>query len=72
MAPRNWQDGAEYALRLALGVETAEQITFLQARGCDEAQGYFFSKPVVAHEVANLLETDPGPFAPHASVSAPV
>jgi EAL domain-containing protein (putative c-di-GMP-specific phosphodiesterase class I) len=52
-------------------VETEEQMTFLQAHGCDEAQGYYFSKPVVAHQFAKLLETGIAPFAPHAFVSVP-
>jgi EAL domain-containing protein (putative c-di-GMP-specific phosphodiesterase class I) len=56
---------------IAEGVETEEQITFLQAHSCDEAQGYYFSKPVVAHQFAKLLETGTAPFAPHAFVSVP-
>jgi EAL domain-containing protein (putative c-di-GMP-specific phosphodiesterase class I) len=31
---------------VAEGVETAGQFTLLQSLGCDEMQGYFFSKPV--------------------------
>jgi diguanylate cyclase len=37
---------------------------FLQAHGCDEAQGYYFSKPVVAHQFAKLLETGVTSFVP--------
>ena len=31
---------------VAEGVETAEQYRFMKLRGCDEMQGYYFSKPV--------------------------
>jgi EAL domain-containing protein (putative c-di-GMP-specific phosphodiesterase class I) len=42
---------------IAEGVETLEQLEFLQAHGCDEGQGYYFSRPVVAQQFAKLLET---------------
>ncbi len=42
---------------IAEGVETIDQLAFLQAHGCDEGQGYFFSRPVVAQQFAKLLET---------------
>jgi diguanylate cyclase (GGDEF)-like protein/PAS domain S-box-containing protein len=42
---------------IAEGVETIEQLVFLQAHGCDEGQGYYFSRPVVAQLFAKLLET---------------
>ncbi|MFI3154780.1 MAG: PAS domain S-box protein [Methylococcaceae bacterium] len=40
---------------LAEGVETAEQLAFLQAKGCDSYQGYIKSKPLPRHEFAQLL-----------------
>jgi len=42
---------------IAGGVETSEQLEFLQARGCDEGQGHFFSPPVMPAEFATLLQT---------------
>jgi EAL domain-containing protein (putative c-di-GMP-specific phosphodiesterase class I) len=41
----------------AEGVETEEQMRCLNLEGCIEVQGYFFSKPVPANEVAELLKT---------------
>jgi diguanylate cyclase (GGDEF)-like protein len=50
--------GRSLKLRVvAEGVETQEELAFLQAHQCDEAQGYFFSRPVVAQQFAKLLET---------------
>ena len=31
---------------IAEGVETAAQLEFLSEQGCDEAQGYFYSRPI--------------------------
>ena len=42
---------------VAEGVETLEQSAFLQAHACDEAQGYYFSRPVPAEQYAGLLRT---------------
>jgi diguanylate cyclase (GGDEF)-like protein len=41
---------------VAEGVETLEQADFLRENGCDELQGYLFSKPIRAEEFARLLE----------------
>jgi diguanylate cyclase (GGDEF)-like protein/PAS domain S-box-containing protein len=42
---------------VAEGVETQEDAAFLRAQHCDEAQGYYFSRPVGAEQFAVLLET---------------
>jgi EAL domain-containing protein (putative c-di-GMP-specific phosphodiesterase class I) len=42
---------------VAEGVETQGELEFLQTRQCDEAQGYYFSRPVLAQQFAMLLET---------------
>jgi EAL domain-containing protein (putative c-di-GMP-specific phosphodiesterase class I) len=40
---------------IAEGVETAEQLDHLRAQGCDEIQGYFFSRPLPAADFAKLI-----------------
>jgi EAL domain-containing protein (putative c-di-GMP-specific phosphodiesterase class I) len=50
--------GRSLKLRVvAEGVETQEELAFLQAHQCDEAQGYYFSRPVPSEQFAKLLET---------------
>lgn len=40
---------------IAEGVETQAQKDFMIENGCDLMQGYFFSKPLPAHEITGLL-----------------
>ena len=50
--------GRSLKLRVvAEGVETLQELKFLQAHECDEAQGYYFSRPVLPEQFARLLKT---------------
>jgi len=42
---------------IAEGVETTEQLAFLSARGCDQMQGYCFSRPVEPQAIEAMLRT---------------
>lgn len=42
---------------IAEGVENDAQLAFLRNYGCDEVQGYFYSRPVPSDEFVKLLET---------------
>ncbi len=44
---------------VAEGVETLEQLDFLRIRGCDEIQGYFYSRPLVADDFIKFVISDP-------------
>jgi diguanylate cyclase (GGDEF)-like protein/PAS domain S-box-containing protein len=51
--------GLAHSLKLkviAEGVETRAQLKLLTANGCDEAQGYYFSRPTTADECARMLK----------------
>jgi EAL domain-containing protein (putative c-di-GMP-specific phosphodiesterase class I) len=61
---------------VAEGVETAEQLAFLRLHDCDEAQGYYLSRPAPAAQFAALLRSGaswPARAAapPHAVASFP-
>jgi len=41
---------------VAEGVETEEQLHFLEKEGCSEGQGFYFSRPVIAEKFAEFLQ----------------
>ncbi len=45
---------------IAEGVETEAQLAFLRRHGCDEIQGYLFSRPLPATELSELLQEGRG------------
>jgi diguanylate cyclase (GGDEF)-like protein/PAS domain S-box-containing protein len=50
--------GRSLKLRVvAEGVETQQELAFLQAHNCDEAQGYYFNRPVLPEQFAKLLKS---------------
>jgi diguanylate cyclase len=40
---------------VAEGVETPQQLAFLQEHSCPEGQGYYFSRPLIAREFTEFL-----------------
>jgi EAL domain-containing protein (putative c-di-GMP-specific phosphodiesterase class I) len=60
-----------HSLRLSVvaeGVETAEQLSFLRDYGCDEFQGYYFSRPQPAKDIAPLLRDNAAARKIHALI----
>ena len=50
--------GRSLGLRvIAEGIETPEELAFLQAQQCEEGQGYYFSRPLPPGQFVKLLET---------------
>ena len=45
---------------IAEGVETVEQLSYLRHMDCDEAQGYYFAKPLPPEEFARWVREFPG------------
>ncbi len=56
---------------VAEGVETQAHLEFLQRHGCDELQGYYFSRPVPATEMEALLRGMPSGSPPASSILVP-
>jgi EAL domain-containing protein (putative c-di-GMP-specific phosphodiesterase class I) len=58
---------------IAEGVETEGQLVFLREHSCDQIQGYYFSRPISAHDFDQMVRNDKGlPAAGDTSVARPV
>jgi EAL domain-containing protein (putative c-di-GMP-specific phosphodiesterase class I) len=57
---------------IAEGVETQEQLKVLNGIDCDTAQGYFFSHPVIAEKIPELVKRNYLPGLVSNTDSSPV
>lgn len=44
-------------ITIAEGVETLDQLQYLQQQGCDEIQGYYYSKPLLPEQFESFIST---------------
>jgi diguanylate cyclase (GGDEF)-like protein len=44
---------------IAEGVETEDQLEFMRCHGCDQVQGYIFSRPLPGEEMKKYIEREP-------------
>jgi EAL domain-containing protein (putative c-di-GMP-specific phosphodiesterase class I) len=51
---------------IAEGVESAEDLAFLKSQNCDEAQGYYFSRPISPEQFAKVLDNHDSAFEGYA------
>ncbi len=57
--------GSKLGLRvLAEGVERRSQLDRLAAEGCHEVQGFYYSPPLAAEELTELIRRDDGIIRP--------
>jgi len=54
---------------VAEGVETPEQLLFMQQRNCQQAQGFLFAKPLVPYQFEYFLRTGKTPVAKSGTIA---